>query len=114
MVQSHARSSRNRLSPRPLSRPNIGTTQNDARWRIKATPRLSLALRVTRSGDALTLFPVASGPLSRRDEDSNIRDNEWNKECNYDFSPNGRGRGSLENFVKASDRKEYRRHDNRH
>jgi len=63
------------------------------------------------SGDVLTLFPVASGPLTRRDEDSNIRDNEWNKERNDDFRPNGRGRLAPEDFVKVIDREEYRPHD---
>jgi hypothetical protein len=89
----------------------MGTTENNARRRIKATPRLSLALRVTRSGDALTSFPVASRPLSRRDEDSNIRDNEWNKERNYDFSPDGGGRLAPKGFVKVIDREEYRSYD---
>ena len=65
------------------------------------------------SGDVLTLFPVASGPLTRRDEDSNIRDNEWNKERNDDFRPNGRGRLAPEDFVKVIDREEYRPHDER-
>ncbi len=47
----------------------------------------SCALGADRSPKSL--FPVAYGPLMCRDEDSNIRYNEGNEECNDDFNPNG-------------------------
>ena len=63
MVESHARSSRNRLSPGPLNRPSIETTENDTSWRIKATLRVPCRLLLGKRLDGFVDFVVSHEPV---------------------------------------------------
>src|SRR5258708_35332835 len=63
MVESHARSSRNRLSPGPLNRPSIETPENDTSRRIKATLRVPCRLLLGKRLDGFVDFVVSHEPV---------------------------------------------------